>query len=149
MDEFESPELEALPFEEICDYDCPPTPDSSDASDVVSLILCFTANRVAASRQWFTAAQLKDGALHPGGAAILSPTCVSVRNRSRAACSSFICFSELDENKILRCPPPLSLHHDLHQVEVTPDKNTVRGSWRSAWSKRNVFIVRKPFGVKK
>lgn len=34
MDEFESPELEALPFEEICD-DCPLTPDSSD-SDLVS-----------------------------------------------------------------------------------------------------------------
>ena len=35
MDEFESPELEALPFEEISD-DCPPTPESSDTSDVVS-----------------------------------------------------------------------------------------------------------------
>ena len=35
MDEFESPALEALPFEEIND-DCPPTPESSDSSDVVS-----------------------------------------------------------------------------------------------------------------
>ena len=35
MDEFESPALEALPFEEISD-DCPPTPESSDSSDVVS-----------------------------------------------------------------------------------------------------------------
>ena len=35
MDEFESPELEALPFEEISD-DYPPTPESSDTSDVVS-----------------------------------------------------------------------------------------------------------------
>lgn len=35
MDDFESPELEALPFEEISD-DCPPTPEYSDSSDVVS-----------------------------------------------------------------------------------------------------------------
>ena len=36
MDEamFESPELEALPFEEIND-DYPPSPDSSDTSDMV------------------------------------------------------------------------------------------------------------------